>query len=226
MASPRPACSCSDIPSAACRPSILAAEHASGGVIVWGTVLRSWHDYHLDLIRTQGFLNRGTDPVEGAARAEAVRTPLRRFYLEDTPPAALVAENPAWRDLLVEDFAWDGEDRLMGRHYTFWHDLDGLPLVRAWRDTKAPVLSLYGESDFPALNREDHVLLADVVNHYRPGTATFVEVPRTGHAMTLDGTRAEVRDVTRATGEEPEGPFNVEVAELVARWIGSVRGGR
>lgn len=201
---------------------LLAAQRAPRGVIPWGTVLGSWHDYHLQLVRTQGFMSAGADPVASAEQAETARELLRRFYVENTPPAQLAAANPAWRQLLVDLFEWDGQDRMMGRHYGFWHDLDEVPLARAWRDTRSHVLSMYGESDFAALDREDHVLIADVANHYRPGTGTFIEVPRTGHGMEVVGTRAEVRDAARAGREVPEGPFNIEVAEHVARWIGEV----
>ncbi len=201
---------------------LLAAARAPRGVIPFGTIVGSWHDYHLELLRTQGFLSAGQDPVESAEQAETARELLRRFYLENTPPARLAAENPAWRQLLVEGFEWDGQDHLMGRHYGFWHDLDEIPLVRAWRDTRSHVLSMYGESDFTALTSEEHQLIAAIANHYRPGTGTFLEVPRTGHGMTVVGARSEVRAAARAGGEVPEGPFNVEVAEHVARWIGEV----
>ena len=36
------------------------------------------------------------------------------------------------------------------------------------------MLALYGESDIVALFDEDHRLIADIANHYRPGTGRFV----------------------------------------------------
>jgi hypothetical protein len=120
---------------------------------------------------------------------------------------------------LRENFGWDGGERVLGRHYSFLQDQAQQRLGAAWRDTRSRVLSLYGESDMVALTSTDHILIADIVNFYRPGTARYVEVAGTDHGMGIVGDRAEVRRRTMADNAPPRGDFNPEVATILRNWI-------
>jgi pimeloyl-ACP methyl ester carboxylesterase len=198
---------------------MLAAERAPRGVAVYGTVVRNWADYHRDISQLQSFLMTGADPVEATRSAEAYRDVFRRFYMERETPAAIAASSPALAQGLREAFGWDGGDNVFGRHFKYDQDLAHQPLMAAWRDSNTNVLAVYGESDLVALFDEDHRLIADLANHYRPGTGRYVEVPSTGHGMDVIGTRLEVRERTRASGAPPQGEFNPEVARILAGWI-------
>ena len=198
---------------------MLAAERAPRGVAVYGTVLRNWADYHWNVAQFQDYLTAGADPVEAIRRAESYREVFRRFYRERQAPAAVAADDPAFAEGLRQAFGWDGGDNVFGRHFRYDQDLAHQPLMAAWRDARTHVLSIYGGSDLVALFDEDHRLIADVANHYRPGSGNYVEIARTGHGMDLIGTREEVRERARASGAAPDGAFNPEVAQVVAGWI-------
>jgi pimeloyl-ACP methyl ester carboxylesterase len=198
---------------------MLAAERAPRGVAVYGTVVRNWADYHRDISQLQSFLMAGEDPVEATRQAESFRDVFRRFYMEREAPAAIAASSPALATGLREAFGWDGGENVFGRHFKYDQDLAHLPLIAAWRDARTNVLSIYGESDLVALFDEDHRIIADLANFYRPGTGRYVEIPRTGHGMDVIGTRLEVRERTRAAGSPPQGEFNPEVARTLAAWI-------
>lgn len=201
---------------------MLAAEAAPRGVAVYGTVARNWADYHRDISQFQDFLMRGQDPVAGAQSAEHYRDIFRLFYLERKAPQEVAALDPAFDAGLRAAFGWDGGTNVFGRHFKYAQDLAHQPLLAAWRDARTHVLALYGEADIVALNDEDHRLIADIANHYRPGSGRFVQVPATGHGMDRIGTPAQVRAQARTSGEVPEGPFNPDVAAALARWIGEV----
>ncbi|HEX6604320.1 MAG TPA: alpha/beta fold hydrolase [Sphingomicrobium sp.] len=199
---------------------LLAAETPPRGVAAYGTVLRNWADYHLDIDRYQTFLANGTDPGEAAAATERDRELFRRFYFGKEAPAQLAAGNPAYGAAMREVMGWDGTDRLFGRNYRFMQELAGLPLASAWRRAKTNVLALYGESDIVAIDDRDHKMIADIADFYRPGSGRFVEVAKTGHGMTLVGNRHEYREKAMAAeGAPPDGPFNPQVAEILAGWI-------
>jgi hypothetical protein len=199
---------------------LLAAELPPRGVAVYGTVLRNWADYHLDIPRYQTFLAEGSDPGEAAAATERARELLRQFYFGKKSPAELAAANPDNPDQMRLNFAWDGADKMFGRNYRFLQGLAGLPLASAWRRAKTNVLALYGESDIVAIDDRDHKLIADIADFYRPGSGRFVEIARTGHGMTMVGNRREYREkAIAAGGAAPDGPFNPEVAAVLAGWI-------
>lgn len=196
-------------------PLLAAAGPAPRGVAVYGTVVRNWRDYMLDALKYQGFMAAGADPADGEIAGERFRSLMEKIYGQGQSLTAIAAANPADVDLL-RALQWDGGERLMGRQAAFWRQISETRLLTAWRDTRSEVLAVVGESDFAAVDAEDHKLIVDVANHYRPGSARFVSAPRTGHGMTLDGNRAEAR-TPRAPGSRA--PFNDELIPLFADWI-------
>ncbi|HEX8191706.1 MAG TPA: alpha/beta hydrolase [Allosphingosinicella sp.] len=198
---------------------LLAAERAPRGVAVYGTLVKSWGDYHRDLMQFQPFTHGGEDPVAVSARNDSDRELFRRYYFLRQSPSAIAAESPDSAARLREILNWDGGERAMGRHWKFMQDLAHVPVIPAWRDTRSNVLAMYGEADFAALWDEDHRLIVDMVNHWRPGTARFLSFARTGHGMELEGTKEEIRARNIAGTEAPQAPFNAEVPNAVAAWI-------
>ncbi len=188
------------------------------GVAAYGTVMRNWHDYIFNIYRIQGFTGAGADPVESETQSEALRDVLRELLLGGKTPAQLAAANPEHDRQLRTILDWNGGDQVMGRHYRYWQGLSKQRLVAAWRDTRSNVLSVYGEGDVAAIDNTDHKMIAEVVNYYRPGTARFVEVPRTGHGMTLDGSMAELR-AARGTRPAQRPPFNPALIGIFGDWI-------
>jgi pimeloyl-ACP methyl ester carboxylesterase len=66
-----------------------------------------------------------------------------------------------------------------------WHwQAASKDFLEAWTKVEAPVLVIYGEYD-QFETRRGHELIAESVNKLRPGTATFVEVPRADHEIEL-----------------------------------------
>lgn len=199
---------------------VSALPRPPGGVAVFGTALRPWYDYIVGLMQFQGLMYRDEDPVAAARATAASREALRLFLLERKTPAEIVQADPGHAQGLRDSHGWEGGERLLGRHYAFWQQVANAPLVEAWRDTKAPVLVLHGASDIQAVNGEDHRLIADVVNHYRPGSACFVQFAGTDHGWNLTGDRATIRRQARE-GTTPPGrpPVNPRVAEVLADWV-------
>lgn len=197
---------------------LLAAERPPGGVAVYGTVVRNWADYMHDLGAFQEFMLNGADPVTEYAQAQDARGAMRMFYFEGKMPAQIAAVSPAYAAAARDAFGTDSSEQVFGRHARYWQHLAGLDLVKAWADTRSPVLSLYGDSDVIALYDEDQRLIADIVNHYRPGTARYAGFPGTGHGMELVGSRAAIR---ARKGQNPAEPpaHNPAVVAVLIGWI-------
>jgi dienelactone hydrolase len=198
---------------------LLAAELPPRGVAAYGTGLKNWADYHRDIDLYQNYLFTGTDPAAQAERAARTRKVIDAFYFDRLAPAEIVRRDPAAAPLLRETFNWDGGDNVFGRHYSFSQDLAQLPMIKAWRDTRSNVLAMYGESDIVALFDSDHKVIADLAEFHRPGSGRYVSFPGTDHGMGIVGTRAELRNKTRAAGSPPDGPFNPAVAAALVQWI-------
>lgn len=195
---------------------LLAAEARPRGVAVYGTVFENWQDYMFQVVRVQDFLARNADPAAGEAAAESIRALHHQIFVERLTPTQIVERDPGAGALLRTFLKWDGGVHYYGRHYAYWQGLARQRMTAAWRDVHAPVLAIYGESDVEALDARGHRAIVDVVNHYRPATARFVSVPRTGHGMRIDGAVTEIR---RNPARAATAPFNPSLVDVVADWI-------
>ena len=200
---------------------LLAAETENlRGVAVMGTAMRSWHDYMIELMRVQSFFAAGVDPAQGEELSEMMRPLLDRIFNETTPLPDIAEANPEHAGLLTGVLQWDGEGQILARDVSYWRQIADQRLAAAWRDGDAPVLTMYGEADFAAIDDRDHRLIVDIVNHYRPGTATYTFLPRTGHGFGLEGTRAEAQARNAAAGgAPPPAPFNPELGRVFGAWV-------
>ncbi|MEO1478987.1 MAG: alpha/beta fold hydrolase [Bacteroidota bacterium] len=201
-------------------PMLAAMERfAPKGVAVYGTGMRPWRDYILDLTRTQGLLQGQGDPVQASANVRAWRPTINAFFDDQTPPAALATSETA-RAALTDGLGWNGDRDMIGRDFTFWQELAQHDATAAWASTDAYVLSLYGEVDIAALHDEDQRTLVRIVNHYRPDTAVFQVIPETNHPMLKVGTMGEYTAMMKR-GENPYqvASFNPEVTVAFADWL-------
>jgi pimeloyl-ACP methyl ester carboxylesterase len=71
-----------------------------------------------------------------------------------------------------------------GRPYAWHWQAADKDFLEAWTQVRAPVLVVYGEYD-QFEPRHGHQLIADTLNKLRPGSATFIQVPRADHELEL-----------------------------------------
>jgi pimeloyl-ACP methyl ester carboxylesterase len=71
-----------------------------------------------------------------------------------------------------------------GRPYAWHQQAARHDFLEAWTRVEAPVLVIYGEYD-QFETRHGHRLIADTINKLRPGTATFIEIPKADHSIDL-----------------------------------------
>lgn len=200
-------------------PLVAAKGPAPRGVMVYGTALRNWQDYMQELFAMQGFLSAGADPAEAEQAAKAFRPLMQRVFNEDVSLKTIASENPNHEAMLRSAFDWDGDDLILGRNLAYWRGVAAQDTVAAWRDTKAPVLAVYGEADFAAIDERDHKRIVDVVNFYRPGTATYRFLPLTGHGFDIQASRDAVRAANQAVKPVTVAPYNPELTKMMAAWI-------
>ena len=203
-------------------PLIAAKGPAPRGVIVFGTALRNWQDYMQELFAMQGFLSAGADPAEAEQAAKAFRPLMQRIFNEDVGLKTIANENPNHEAMLRSAFDWDGDNLILGRNLAYWRGVAAQDTVAAWRDTKTPVLAIYGEADFAAIDERDHKRIVDVVNFYRPGTATYRFLPLTGHGFDVQASRDEVRAANQAGKPVTVAPYNPELTKMMAAWISAL----
>jgi hypothetical protein len=191
---------------------LLATDAPVRGIIVYGTIARTWTEYWLENIRRQMEL-ADTDPadIDRNVRAEAAITTY--LYAEKKSPKEIIERYPNLRERLEQTIT---EDRyFFDRSLTFFRQLADKNLGAAWESFGGRALATWGKADFVA-NEDDHALIARIVNRDHPGHGTFVSMDGIDHGFNRAGSpRASFE---RGQASEP-GEFNPAILDICRTWV-------
>lgn len=196
---------------------LLAQTHRPKGIVVFGGVIRTWHDYIVDVLRDQKILE-GADPGCTEADLQSLRPFLYGYFYQKQSPKSLLTADPAQEPLVRHLLEYEGDSLIFSRHYRFWQELNDYNLYEAWQGVHAPVLALYGEADVSALKPDDHVQIVHIVNREHPGWGTYRLVLRTDHSMQVVGTMAEYLQ-HRQTHPDETYPLNTSMLDGIVNWM-------
>lgn len=199
---------------------ILAAKHHPKGVMVYGTVLKSWHEYMHEVHRDQA-IKRGDDFIRLDANTRAVAPLLAEFFLMKKSPTEL-RQNPDYEALMHNGIMAFQNDHLFGRHYTFWQGLNDQNQAVAWKEAGVHTLALYGEYDLQAISGEAAENIAALVNDYHPGKGHSMIIPKTEHAFARVPSMEEyvqMRNSGAFNRQYMTQHFNKEIVEIIAEWM-------
>jgi pimeloyl-ACP methyl ester carboxylesterase len=124
----------------------------------------------------------GKYPVDQISREMVRRIRFQTHYLlEKKTPEQVVAEYPdlvgVWESLL----GTDAKPHYGRPHAWHWQAADK-DFLGAWANIEAPVMVVFGEYE-QFETRHGHRLIVDTLNGLRPGSATWLELPKTGHDL-------------------------------------------
>ncbi|MFN3729526.1 MAG: alpha/beta fold hydrolase [Fimbriimonadaceae bacterium] len=199
-----------------CQGPIVASEVPVLGLAVYGTVVRTWHEYTMEMFRNQASLaGAKASTRDGAARNTVAA--LHLLFNEGLSPDEVAEKHPQWADavrMLVPD----------GYHFSgigldFWRGCYAENYAAYWEKLDTNVLSIYGECDFVA-ERIDHPLIAEIVNREKPGKAEFIEIPASDHAFRNVATKRESQEYWSRGGRE----MNPAIIEVLLTWANRLTG--
>jgi len=188
-------------------PLVAEGEKVAGYVVAGGWV-KTWYEHMLENERRRLGL-AGHAPGEVNERLKLAAQFYDLYLNGGKTPGEVLRLRP---DLAP---VWEGDKDLAhqyGRPAAFYIQLQQLNLAAAWSQVREPVLVIHGEYDW-IMSREDHELIAAIVNRNRPGAARFVEVPQMDH---LFGRHGSAEAAFRKMGE---GDFAGDVLELILGWL-------
>jgi pimeloyl-ACP methyl ester carboxylesterase len=131
------------------------------------------------------FLERSGQYRPEQIQAEMLRRiPFHYEYLvRARTPQQVESEHPELKGVAATIRGLEADNHY-GRPFAWHQQAAKHDFLAAWAKVEAPVLVVYGEYDQFEM-RDGHKLIADTVNRLRPGTATFIEVPRANHGMSV-----------------------------------------
>lgn len=153
---------------------LVPQEEKVRGYVVAGGWSKTWFEHMLELERRRLTLT-GKKPGEVndsmKGYAEFYTDYLRRKMI----PREILKSKP-----YLSPLWYGGPEHQYGRPASFFHQLEDLNLSASWEKVETPVLVMHGEYDW-IMSREDHELIAEIVNSKQAGRARFVALPKTDH---------------------------------------------
>lgn len=98
--------------------------------------------------------------------------------------------------------------------YTYMQQWAAINPAEEWKKVSAPVLIIYGTSDFVSTIADDP-LMADVINSFHPGNATLKAIPNMDHTMNKAASMEE--SMNAPAGKPLE--FEPAVLEAIKAWL-------
>ena len=148
---------------------LLAQQETVKGIIVYGTVGRNWLEYEMEnSFRQQVLEHRSSDSIDLYMRAEYTR--LYGLFVEKKQPEQIMKEHPETTPNLFP----------YPMRVEYFQQVADINIRELWMKTKAKVLALHGSSDFVS-SAAEHKEIAEIVNRYHPGNASYVEIANADH---------------------------------------------
>lgn len=183
---------------------LVAQKFPVRGFIAAETIGRSWFEYQLENARRQ-LLILGLPYDEAARTVRVMERCQHRFFVEKQTPAQILKTSPECKESV----------NTFGVSYTYLQQIADLDLAVEWKKVDVPVLVTYGTSD-PATWSEESHYLADMINSFHPGRASYIEFPGMGHGLDLvPSKRAWLEGIRK----HQHGPFDQEFLKQIAYWL-------
>lgn len=195
---------------------LMATENQPKGIMVYGTVLKPWAEYMMDIYREQRQL-WGMDFLEIENDARVMFPLLCDYLVHKKSPFELAESNPVYASMLNSSLGFNEQGLILDRHYTFWQQLQDKNLTEAWKNSAAHTFAIYGEADIAAITYKGHENIAAIVNTYHPGKGLFLLLQNTDHGLLLTGTMDE--NLKLSSEERRQKPFNFDLVEIIDVWM-------
>jgi uncharacterized protein len=174
----------------------LTAKNEVRGVVVNGTVAKSFFEYTLEMNRLQLMLAK-PDAFEYEKTCR-LQTEIAYEYYILKKPIQEIASTEERKAALKKDWEWDGGNRIFSRNQEYWRQIQEIPLLENWKNTKAKVLVQFGGTDFQAFSKADHEQIVYTVNQFNPGNAELMIFPEADHLFAKTGTMQKAFDMYAA----------------------------
>lgn len=190
------------------------------GIAVYGTVTRSWFEYFVEMSRIQQILSGEDYKVNESMFASRLK--FNYNYLINKMTPLELSKDSTSAELLKTEWQFQSPDKMTGRNYKYWQQLQDVSMLKGWADYPGKVLSIWGECDFVAFSKTDHEWIADISNYYHKGNGKFVSLPNSDHAFTFNNNINEaVQNWTDRNYRSTH--FNDSISKTLLKWINEER---
>jgi pimeloyl-ACP methyl ester carboxylesterase len=202
---------------------LVAERERPRGIIVYGTVIRPFSEYLVENHRRNKWLRKRSDPVALEQETRRMSRFMHYLLVEKREREEILREHPDLSDVAKHVFSKGGtqldDTHPYGvRSVRYFREVQDQDLPKTWAGLGIPVLALIGQYEVRT-SAFDHELIANVVNHHRPGLAAWKELPRADHGLALHVSLAD------SVANEFRGPFASQALIEMLDWMNAVNAG-
>ena len=196
---------------------ILGSRAQVAGIMVYGTVVKPWQDYLIDMARYTQPLSE-SDVTAPEKDIPLLRSIHEKIYDSNVPLTELPVQEKQllanWQDLKEDKYLFD-------RNFLFWKNFSSHNFIEHWNRVATPTLAMYGETDVHAISSLDAEFIATIINKNHPGKGDFRLIAKTDHFFARIESKLEVIEYLNSgtIGQVAAARFNREVPVIVNQWI-------
>lgn len=119
-------------------------------LISYGSVVKSWHDYLLDIYSKQALIF-GTSKQLAQTNAKTIE-PLLKSWLKSDLTWQQITNLKENKTAIASNLIPINGEQVFHRHYSFFRDLNRYDVAKAWQTTNSHVLAIHGSLDIQAID--------------------------------------------------------------------------
>ena len=198
----------------------IANQGLAKGVIGYGGVLKSWHEYLLDIYAKQSVMYWGVSENQAKQNVKVVK-PFLADWLTTNKPWQKVLSSPANKAAIDANILPLDDELIFHRHYSFFRSVNNINFEALWRDGKAHSLMLHGTYDIQAIEGKWAKQIAELTAVNKPFTGSSLFFERTDHSLMQYKNKEDLMKVTRRQAQGL-GQYNQEITTASLAWMEKV----
>lgn len=204
---------------------ILASQNKDiKGTIVYGTLTSTYGNYLPEIVY-RSVIQNGNTEEDAEQYKNYIREITTALFEENKSPQQIISKTPEYESLLQQVLGWNEKNNtILYRSLTFNGELNKINPKEYWEKINCPILSIFGTSDFEAIDKDYATKMIDWGNTKFQKISKAIILQDTDHAFAKVGSMEEGRRLkyTENYKQIMENNFNPLVVTKTIEWLKSL----
>ena len=168
-------------------PILASTNPAVKGAMVYGTLTTNFGSYYPEIIN-RSLLQSGNSAEVALAYKNYTKEVTTSLFEENKTPQQIIKDKPEYKPVLEQILGWDEKDNtILYRSLPFNRELNKIDPKKYWEKVTCPILTIYGTSDFEAIDKEYATAMLGWTNAKNAKNSKAIILENTDHAFAIVG---------------------------------------
>ena len=204
-------------------PILASTNPAVKGAMVYGTLTTNFGSFYPEIIN-RSLLQSGNSPDVALAYKNYTKEVITAIFDENKTPQQIIIDKPEYESVLQQVFGWNEKDNtIIYRSLAFNRELNKIDPKKYWEKVTCPILSIYGTSDFEAIDKDYATAMLGWTNAKNAKHSKAIILENTDHAFALVGSMEEGIKLKHSGNyaQIMQDKFNPLVVAKTVEWLAS-----